>query len=156
MNRRGLLLGALQLGGILAIAGRFWLDRSRLPRAWVKTAPFDPHTPLRGRYVRLRLDVTPDAPLPPGTGYVTLSARDGKLMISPSATPGHFVVHNAEGRILLSEPLAYFIPDDVPDPSRREPGEELWVEVSVPPRGAPRPVRLAVKRGETFTPLAMP
>ena len=53
----------------------------------------------------------------------------------------------------LSEPIAYFIPEHVDDPSRRPPGEELWVEVTVPPKGPPRPIRLGVKKDGVLTPL---
>jgi hypothetical protein len=50
--------------------------------------------------------------------------------------------------------LAYFIPEHVPDPSLRPPGEELWVEVTLPRQGPPRPIRLAVKKDGKLTPLA--
>ncbi len=53
----------------------------------------------------------------------------------------------------LKQPVAYFIPNDVADPSIRPPGEELWVEVSVPRKGAPRPIRLAAKKDGQLTPL---
>jgi hypothetical protein len=43
----------------------------------------------------------------------------------------------------------------VKDPSRREPDEELWVEVTVPARGAPRPIRLGVKKNGVVTPLEL-
>jgi hypothetical protein len=52
----------------------------------------------------------------------------------------------------LSEPLAYFIPEDVEDPSRRR---DLWVEVTVPPTGAPRPIRLGVKQDGALAPLQL-
>jgi hypothetical protein len=51
------------------------------------------------------------------------------------------------------EPVAFFLPEHAVDPSVRRAGEELWVEVTVPKRGPPRPIQLAVKRGESFTPL---
>jgi hypothetical protein len=35
----------------------------------------------------------------------------------------------------------------------RAPGEELWVEVTLPRRGPPRPIRLAVKKDGVLTPL---
>ena len=54
---------------------------------------------------------------------------------------------------VLVEPVAYFIPEHVPDPSRRLPGEELWVEVTLPKQGGPRPIRLAVKKDGVLTPL---
>jgi hypothetical protein len=53
----------------------------------------------------------------------------------------------------LDEPIAYFIPEHVDDPSRRAPGEELWVEVTLPGSGAPRPIRLGVKKNGVLTPL---
>jgi hypothetical protein len=54
---------------------------------------------------------------------------------------------------VLDEPLAFFIPEHVPDPSFREPGEELWVEVTLPRRGAPRPIQLGVKKDGVLSPL---
>lgn len=49
--------------------------------------------------------------------------------------------------------VVFFIPEHVPDPSRRAPGEELWVEVSVPRKGLPRPIRLGVRKDGVLTPL---
>jgi hypothetical protein len=54
---------------------------------------------------------------------------------------------------ILVEPVAFFLPEHVWDPTRRQRGEELWAEVTVPRKGPPRPIRLAVKKGEEFTPL---
>jgi hypothetical protein len=48
----------------------------------------------------------------------------------------------------LEPSVAYFIPPQVTDPSRRPPGEQLWVEVTLPAEGPPRPIRLGVKRGD--------
>lgn len=48
--------------------------------------------------------------------------------------------------VQLEQPLAFFIPEHVPDPSRRSAGEELWVEVTLPKKGPLRPIRLAVKK----------
>jgi hypothetical protein len=55
--------------------------------------------------------------------------------------------------VTLREPLAFFIPEHVPDPSRRLAGEELWVEVTLPKKGPLRPIRLAVKKNGVLTPL---
>jgi len=57
------------------------------------------------------------------------------------------------GRAFLGESLAFFIPEHVPDPSRLAPGEELWVEVTLPKKGPLRPIRLAKKKDGRFTPL---
>jgi hypothetical protein len=53
----------------------------------------------------------------------------------------------------LAEAVAFFIPEHVPDPSRRAPGEELWAEVTVPRSGPPRPIRLGVMKEGRLTPL---
>jgi hypothetical protein len=58
--------------------------------------------------------------------------------------------------LTLADPLAFFIPERVADPSLQKPGEELWVEVTVPPNGRPRPIRLGVRRGtDAITPLEL-
>lgn len=44
--------------------------------------------------------------------------------------------------------VAFFIPEHVADPSRRDAGESLWAEVTLPPDGPPRPIRLGVRRGD--------
>ena len=53
----------------------------------------------------------------------------------------------------LDEPIAFFIPEHIADPSRRAPGEELWAEVTVPRKGPPRPIRLGVRKDGVVTPL---
>jgi hypothetical protein len=112
--KKGLIVAVIQVALALAVTGKFVYDRYTLPRVWVKTAPYDPYLPLRGRYVSLRLE-----------GETSQ----------------------------LQQRVAFFIPQDIPDPSRRAPGEELWVEVSVPKRGAPRPIQLGVKKDGVLTPL---
>lgn len=109
-------------------------DRTRLPRAWVRTLPFDPSLPIRGRYVRLRLEV-PLAGAPGG-------ARAGEYRQVRLETAGERL------RGVLDDAGPH-----VSDPSLRPTGEELWAEVTVPPRGPPRPIRLAVRRAGTPTPL---
>ena len=41
------------------------------------------------------------------------------------------------------------------DPAVRSAGGELWTEVTVPKTGPPRPIQLAIKRGDSFTPLEL-
>jgi hypothetical protein len=146
---KGALLGAVQLAMILSLGGKMLIDRSNLPRIWVKVVPFDPNLPIRGRYVSLR--VTAEARgFSSGFIYGTskLSVEDGKLVARPTEDSGGQMV-NVSGDppvATLSEPIAYFIPEHVDDPSRRPPDEELWVEVTVPPKGPPRPIQLGVKK----------
>ena len=107
---KGVFVAAAHAAIVASLGGKLLLDRATRPRTWVHVLPVDPDDPLRGRYVRLRI----------------------------------------EGR---TEQLVFFIPEHVPDPSRRGPGEELWAEVTLPRKGAPRPIRLAVKKDGVLTPL---
>jgi len=151
---KGLLLTLVQLALVLTVAAKYYSDRVSLPRAWALAAPYDPNLPIRGRYVRLQLLVEPRATPLPQPGRATLSAEDGKLVAAFGAD-GLGVTRLPGGRIALSEPVAFFIPEHVADPSRRPPGEELWVEASVPKEGPPRPVRLGVKRDGVIAPLPL-
>lgn len=153
---RGILVGALQCLLVLSIAGKYALDRERLPRVWVNATPVDPELPIRGRYVSLHLQVeVPDD----FNGYfqpVRLHVEDGRL----KAVPDHDASGVTVSRFLqrpgtITEPVAFYLPEHAADPSRRAPGEELWVEVSVPANGLPRPLRLGVKKDGKLTPLAL-
>jgi hypothetical protein len=86
-----------------------------MPRVWVRSAPYDPSLPIRGRYVSLRL--------------------------------------MSDQKELNGQQVDYFIPEHADDPSQRPFGEELWVEVTVPPTGPPRPIRLGIKKNGALTPL---
>ena len=148
---RGAVVAVLQCLLVLSVAGKYAMDRERLPRVWARSVPFDPSLFVRGRYVRMQLEV--DAP--PGAAQGTtarLAAVGGRLVATPDAAGSvHFVSRG--GGWVVAEPIAFFIPENVPDPSRRANGEELWVEVSVPAKGSPRPIRLGVKKNGALTPL---
>ena len=151
---RGIAVALLQCLIVLSVAGKYALDRQRLPRVWVKAAPVDPNLPVRGRYVSLRLEV---AALPEtGVQWMSaqLSVQDGRLVATPVPFgTGVTIGRYAGGSWGILDPVAFFIPEHVPDPSRPAPGEELWVEVSVPRQGPPRPLRLGVKKDGVLTPL---
>jgi hypothetical protein len=150
---RGIAVAVLQCLIVLSVAGKYALDRERLPRVWTKALPVDPNLPVRGRYVSLRLQVEAPAEAAQGTS-ARLSATEGRLAATPDSS-GTVHIVSVTGEWSLVEPVAFFIPEHVADPSRRGPGEELWVEVSVPPRGTPRPIRLGVKRDGVLAPLAL-
>jgi hypothetical protein len=159
----GLLLALLQGGLLLSLGGVMLADRARLPRAWVRTAPYDPELPIRGRYVSLQL-LVPAGELgsalslqtPPwGNGLDVQLVPRGRRLEAIRAQPGQAWTHLHRARIeqrdgavvaRLDQPVAYFIPPEVDDPSRRPGGEELWVEVTLPPEGPPRPIRLGIRR----------
>lgn len=148
---KGLILGGVQVALVMSLGAKLVIDRSTLPRVWVKTAPFDPNMPIRGRYVSMRLMVDARG-FPQGAIYAPaqLSVEDGNLVARPAEDSS---VHVMFANPSLAEPVAFFIPEHATDPSFRPPGEELWVEVTVPRRGPPRPIRLGVKKDGVLTPL---
>ena len=158
---RGIAVAVLQCLIILSVAGKYAVDRNRLPRAWAKSAPYHPSLPLRGRYVSMRLEVDTPPAIPDANQGARLSIRDGRLFATPDSSPlrsgsSYVMIGRIAGRPwTLTEPVLFFLPEHAADPSRRSSGEELWVEVSIPRQGPPRPVRLGVKKNGILTPLAV-
>jgi len=68
---------------------------------------------------------------------------------APSDLHVRFIQRQNEKLAVLDRPVAFFIPEQIPDPSRRPPDEKLWVEVTIPKKGPPRPIRLGVKKGDS-------
>jgi uncharacterized membrane-anchored protein len=159
--RNGLIVAALHVALVASLGVKLVADRMTRPRVWARVGPVDPDLPIRGRYVRLLLEVTsPDGVAPsPAQSWmpVRLDVRDGTLVALPSDDSTDLQIRGTqrgtERVTVLTQPVAYFIPEHAPDPSVRAPGEELWVEVTVPKRGAPRPIRLGVKKDGQLTPL---
>jgi hypothetical protein len=54
----------------------------------------------------------------------------------------------------LMKPVNFYIPEHATSPLPVKPGQELWVEVTVPPKGPPRPIQLALKDNGAWKPLA--
>lgn len=54
----------------------------------------------------------------------------------------------------LARPVSYYVPDNAPKLFPLKPGQELWMETTVPPQGPPRPTQLAIKQNGKWTPLA--
>lgn len=55
----------------------------------------------------------------------------------------------------LAEATDFFIADTAQSPVPLRNGQELWIEVTVPPKGPPRPIQLAVKDNGTWRPLGL-
>ena len=161
---RGLAVGAVQVLLVAGVGAKFLYDRANYPRLWVETAPFDPDMPIRGRYVSIALRVDADRAAPgdgdraPDTFLARLEARDAALVAVQDDDDGrHWVRSGRCGEQdcwQLSAPLAYFIPEHGDDPARQPEGATLWAEVTLPPSGAPRPIRLGVKKGDAIEPIA--
>jgi hypothetical protein len=151
ITRRSLLLMVAHIALLQLLTARYLYDRLTLPRAWARTVPVDPEHPIRGRYVSLGLMVEAAEGLPAGSHQrlpVALEAREGRLVAVPVRSRSDLHLRSTPGMrgYQLVRPVAFFIPEHAADPSIRPGGEELWVEVQVPRRGMPRPVRLGVKR----------
>ena len=161
---KGLIIAAAQVALAASVGAKFLYDRSHYPRVWAETAPYDPDLPIRGRYVSISVLVQ--------TARVP-TKKEGAL---PDAFQAHleiykdqlYAVEDENGRQWvqkrrcgeadcwqLANPVAFFIPEHAVDPSRRPAGEALWVEMTLPPTGPPRPLRLGVRKkgAEGITPL---
>lgn len=51
-------------------------------------------------------------------------------------------------------PVDFYIADHATDPTPLKQGQELWIEVTIPPQGPPRPIQLALKQDGAWRPLA--
>jgi len=153
---KGAILGVIQLALLLGIGGKLLVDGATLPRVWIRTTPYDPNLPIRGRYVSLQISAEARDFKP---GVVYQGARfsvDGEKLLAYPANDSSAVMVLVNGPVAsVSQPVAFFIPEKIPDPSRRERGEELWMEVTVPRKGPVRPLRLGVKKDGVLTPLAI-
>lgn len=158
--KKGVIVALLQVLLVGSVGAKFVYDRAVYPKVWLKTQPFDPDLPIRGRYVRLSVVVEQGDKAGPQNEYAyqmaRLTVRDGSLVALPDQAGTHSLRAarcNQQPCWVLSEPVAYFIPEHAQDPSIRKPGEELWVEATIPPNGPPRPIQLGVKVDGKLTPL---
>ena len=55
----------------------------------------------------------------------------------------------------LASSTDFFISDTAQSPLPLKPGQELWIEVTVPPKGPPRPIQLALKDHGAWKPLEL-
>ena len=160
---KGLVVGAAQVLLVAGVGAKFLYDRANCPRLWVETAPYDPDLPIRGRYVNIALRVDADRAAPgdgdraPSMFLARLEARGDALVAVQDDDNGKYWVRSGrcgeQNCWQLAAPLAYFIPEQGEDPSRQPAGAELWAEVTLPPSGAPRPVRLGVRKDGEIVPI---
>lgn len=77
---------------------------------------------------------------------------------NPRSPNGGLTVEGDPGarceQMRLDAPADFFVAEQAAAPARLKPGQELWVEVTVPPSGSPRPIQLALKDGGSWQPLA--
>ena len=160
---RAMLLVVIQCLLVSSIGAKYLYERATRPRVWVQAAQYDPDLPMRGRYLALSpmVDACDVVLKPPAdeknphwyqNGVVQLEARDGKLVAEdawgrlPRGDFQHVMVTDRIpcDRAQLSPGINYFIPEHAKSPFPLKPGQELWVEVTVPPSGPPRAIQLAL------------
>ena len=173
--RAGILL-IVQLLLVLSVAAKYLYERETRPRIWVRAIPYDPSLPLRGRY--LALQVLVDAcTLPRDAGhfrpgyrdnglrapgswswYVTLQVENDRLvpkLLDHPKSPSdmqNLILQDGQpcSRVAVHPEVEYFIPDTAKSPFPLPRGEQLWVEVTVPPSGPPRPIQLGISTPDGF------
>ncbi len=160
---KGLVIAAAHVALVASLGAKLLYDRETRPRVWALTTPYDPDLPIRGRYVSLRLVVEPQGFTETGpeagrqSQRVFLRAEQGRLVADTNPEESGddrsdlfvwFTQRGGKPLAVLNQPVAFFIPEHIPDPSRRALDEELWVEVTIPKTGPPRPIRLGVKKGD--------
>src|ERR1039457_4048766 len=89
---RGIAVTVLQCLIVLSVAGKYALDRERLPRVWAMAAPFDPYLPVRGRYVSLHLQVEAAPAVAAQPGSARLSAVGGRLVATIGVKIRHCIL----------------------------------------------------------------
>ncbi len=178
-RRRGIVLIVIQVLLVASIAGKYLYERSTRPRVWVRVAQYDPNLPIRGRYLALSpevnaCDLPHDAESDKGwkdpqhgivhtnwSWTVRAVARDGQLVVEdarnvlPRGNTQSIWLneHTPCDRARLAPGVDFFIPDTAQSPFPLKPGQELWVEVTVPPEGPPRPIQLALSDNGNWKPL---
>ena len=91
-----------------------------------------------------------------------LAVKDNKLIAvrvpdSDTSTATQTIAGNPGAsceQMRISQPVDFYIAEHATDPTRLQQGQELWIEVTVPPKGPPRPLQLALKDNGTWKPLA--
>ena len=166
---KGSVVAVLQVAIVLSLGGKLLYDRAHRPRIWVKTGSVDPELPIRGRYLTLNLQVRAAGTSSPGTTNkcdpyswqpVELVVEDGTLVAHRTteqtglslATWGRHPVPDNSDVYFLWPSVAFFLPEHAETP-RLKAGDELWAEVTIPRKGPPRPIQLAIKSGSAWIPL---
>lgn len=163
---KALVVAGLHVAIVLSLGGKLLYDRAYRPRVWVRTGSVDPDLPIRGRYFTLSLEVqAPEfkgfVPNQYPQQFVQLAVENGNLLAHPTTRntglylaqwPARRTVQGTPGNYFLSPGVTFFIGEHALTPYLNR-GDELWAEVTIPKKGPPRPIQLAIKRGSEWRPL---
>lgn len=165
---KGLSLAAIQIAIVLSLGGKLLYERATRPRVWVQAQGYDPEFVIRGRYVAERLRFPAEGfkyrepPRSNMSGWYSndqwayLEVRGGELIGKmEGGGPGAWVYleKNGDGTLtaVSQEPVLVFIPDTASRPWPKK-GQEIWVEVTVPAKGPPRPIRIGIRENGAVSP----
>ena len=92
----------------------------------------------------------------------TLAVKDNRLIVirvpeSDNTTGTQAVIAQPGAscnQMRLAQPVDFYIAEHADDPTWLKRGQELWIEVTVPPKGPPRPLQVALKDNGAWKPLA--
>jgi hypothetical protein len=164
---KAIIVLLLHIAIVLSLGGKLLYDRAHRPRIWVRTGSVDPELPIRGRYLTLNVQVYAPEFKPPLQGKVeygympvSLSVEGNRLLAHRADTNtgldveglGQLPASHQPGMFYLSPSVAFFLPEHASVP-RLKPGEEIWAEVTIPRKGPPRPIQLALKTPSEWKPL---
>ncbi len=164
---KAIVVVLLHVAIVLSLGGKLLYDRAHRPRIWVRTGSVDPDLPIRGRYLTLNVQVHAPEFKPESQGKSIYGYMPAYLAVENK----QLVAHRARGEtglsvtvwgrlpdpsqpdvFFLANPVAFFLPEHATVP-RLKPGEELWAEVTIPRKGPPRPIQLALKTPTEWKPL---
>jgi hypothetical protein len=167
ISKSSIVVLAIQILIVVSIAGKYLYQRITCPRVWTRAAMYDPELIMRGRYLSMQLEVDAcQSTLPiAGQSETFLRGQHGfqfsaRLVVAnnkliavripeTSAASSDQLVFAPAGRSCdttrLTEPVDFYISEHAVSPLPVKSGQELWVEVTVPPKGPPRPIQLALK-----------
>ena len=178
VSKTSLVLLLIQLALVSSVAAKYLYQRWSCPRVWTRAEIYDSTLPMHGRYLALHLTVdgcgniyrSADQYKDPRTApyeildsfSAMLSVKNNRLVATriPGAGPGRLnptvIVHKGAhcNALRLWPPVNFYIAENAAVPAPIQPGQELWIEVTVPPSGLPRPIQLALKDGGAWKPLA--
>lgn len=165
---KALVVVLLQVLIVSSLGAKLLYDRAHRPRIWVRAGSFDPELPIRGRYYALNVQVyapelgkSADNKQLYNFAYVELAVENGQLVARKSSRNTGLTINTWAGRrpgmaddeYFLSPSLALFLPEHALGPDLKR-GDQIWAEVTVPKKGPPRPIQMAIKRGSQWIPLS--
>jgi hypothetical protein len=129
--------------------------RSTLPSAEQTVVPRNKDGVPTGGPYRIREGETPQFP-------ARLTVESGRLLAiripEAEGRSGENWVQGISGGscedFRLQTPVDFYLPEDAASPLGAGQGE-LWIEVTVPPKGPPRPLQLALKKDGVWRPLGL-